>query len=113
MCIRDRVKEGENFVDKTKEEVELKSNPKGTETKANEGYKFSHWTADKEITLNDGTKIAAGEKITEEQLKQAVITEPLTFKANFVKDEFKVTHEFKEMCIRDSLKRGYRIWGGN
>ena len=90
-----QVKEGENFVDNTKEEVELKSNPKGTDTKAKEGYKFSHWTADKEITLNDGTKIAAGEKITEEQLKQAVITEPLTFKANFVKDEFKVTHEFK------------------
>ncbi|MDU3806219.1 MAG: InlB B-repeat-containing protein, partial [Finegoldia magna] len=90
-----QVKEGENFVDKTKEEVELKSNPKGTETKANEGYKFSHWTADKEITLKDGTKIPAGEKKTEEQLKQAVITEPLTFTANFVKDEFKVTHEFK------------------
>ena len=93
-----QVKEGENFVDNTKEEVELKSNPKGTDTKAKEGYKFSHWTADKEITLNDGTKIAAGEKITEEQLKQAVITEPLTFKANFVKDapkEFNVRHEFK------------------
>ena len=93
-----QVKEGENFVDNTKEEVELKSNPKGTETKAKDGYKFSHWTADKEITLNDGTKIAAGEKITEEQLKQAVITEPLTFKANFVKDapnEFNVRHEFK------------------
>ncbi len=93
-----QVKEGENFVDNTKEEVELKSNPKGTETKAKEGYKFSHWTADKEITLNNGTKIPSGEKITEEQLKQAVITEPLTFKANFVKDapnEFNVTHEFK------------------
>ena len=93
-----QVKEYEKFVDKTNEEVELKSNPKGTETKANEGYKFSHWTADKEITLNDGTKIPAGEKITEEQLKQAVITEPLTFKANFVKDatnEFNVRHEFK------------------
>ena len=93
-----QVKEGENFVDNTNEEVELKSNPKGTETKANEGFKFSHWTADKEITLNNGTKIPAGEKITDEQLKQAVITEPLTFKANFVKDapkEFNVTHEFK------------------
>ena len=93
-----QVKEDENFVDNTKEEVELKSNPKGTETKAKEGYKFSHWTADKEITLNDGTKIPVGEKITEEQLKQAVITEPLTFTANFVKDapnEFNVTHEFK------------------
>ena len=93
-----QVKEGENFVDNTKEEVELKSNPKGTETKAKDGYKFSHWTADKEITLNDGTKIPAGEIITEEQLKQAVITEPLTFKANFVNDaakEFNVRHEFK------------------
>ena len=90
-----QVKEGENFVDNTKEEVELKTNPKGTETKANDGYKFSHWTADKEITLNDGTKIPAGGKITEEQLKQAVITEPLTFTAHFAQDEFKVKHEFK------------------
>ncbi|MDU2830669.1 MAG: SHIRT domain-containing protein, partial [Anaerococcus sp.] len=90
-----QVKEGENFVDNTKEEVELKTNPNGTETKAKEGYKFSHWTADKEITLKDGTKIAAGEKITEEQLKQAVITEPLTFTAHFVQDEFNVKHEFK------------------
>ena len=90
-----QVKEGENFVDNTKEEVELKTNPKGTETKANDGYKFSHWTADKEITLKDGTKIPAGGKITEDQLKQAVITEPLTLKANFVKDKFEVKHEFK------------------
>ena len=90
-----QVKEGQNFVDNTKEEVELKTNPKGTGTEAKEGYKFSHWTADKNIKLSDGTEIKAGEKITEEQLKQAVITEPLTFKANFVKDEFKVTHEFK------------------
>ncbi|MBS4883100.1 MAG: InlB B-repeat-containing protein, partial [Peptoniphilus harei] len=90
-----QVKEGENFVDNTKEEVELKSNPKGTETKAKEGYKFSHWTADKEITLKDGRKISAGGKITEEQLKQAVITEPLTFTAHFAQDEFKVKHEFK------------------
>ncbi|MGR7841167.1 SHIRT domain-containing protein, partial [Finegoldia sp. P3-F-LR] len=90
-----QVKEGENFVDNTKEEVELKSNPKGTETKAKDGYKFSHWTADKEITLKDGTKIPVGGEITEEQLKQALITEPLTFKANFVKDEFNVKHEFK------------------
>ena len=90
-----QVKEGENFVDNTNEEVELKSNPKGTETKANDGYKFSYWTADKEITLNDGTKIPAGGKITEEQLKQAVITEPLTFTAHFAQDEFKVKHEFK------------------
>ena len=93
-----QVKEGENFVDNTKEEVELKSNPKGTDTKAKEGYKFSHWTADKNIKLSDGTEIKAGEEITDEQLKQAVITEPLTFKANFVKDqpnEFNVTHEFK------------------
>ena len=93
-----QVKEGENFVDKTNEEVEVKSNPKGTETKANEGYKFSHWTADKNIELSDGTEIKAGEEITEEQLKQAVITEPLTFTAHFVKDkpsEFNVTHEFK------------------
>ncbi|VYT69274.1 hypothetical protein [Peptoniphilus gorbachii] len=90
-----QVKEGENFVDNTKEEVELKSNPKGTETKANEGYKFSHWTADKPIELSDGTKIPAGEKITEEQLKKAVITEPLTFTAHFENNEFKVKHEFK------------------
>ena len=90
-----QVKEDKNFVDNTKEEVELKTNPNGTETKAKEGYKFSHWTADKEITLKDGTKIAAGEKITEEQLKQAVITEPLTFTAHFVQDEFNVKHEFK------------------
>ena len=34
-------------------------------------------------------------KITEEQLKKAVITEPLTFTAHFAQDEFKVKHEFK------------------
>ncbi|KGF06860.1 hypothetical protein HMPREF1633_16155, partial [Tissierellia bacterium S5-A11] len=90
-----QVKEGESFVDNTKEEVELKANPKGTGTKANEGYKFSHWTADKNIKLSDGTEIKAGEKITEEQLKQAVITEPLTFTANFAQDKFNVKHEFK------------------
>ena len=36
--------------------------------KPNKNYKFEKFTCNKDVTLTDGTRIAAGDKITEEQM---------------------------------------------
>lgn len=66
---------------KTKEDVLSNENPTGSTQKPNEGYEFTHWTADVDVTLKDGKVIKAGEKITEAQIKQVVVTQDIEFKA--------------------------------
>ena len=67
---------------KKSENVEAGSNPTSSTQKPNEGYEFTHWTVDKDVTLTDGkTVIKAGEAISEAQIKQVVVNENLEFKA--------------------------------
>ena len=56
-------------------------NPTGSEEKAKEEYEFDHWEADKDVRLEDGTEIPAGEPITPEQIPQIVVTEDITLTA--------------------------------
>ena len=53
--------------------------------KAKENYKFTTWTADRDITLNDGTVIAAGTEMSKEQVELSVIDRETTFTAHFNK----------------------------
>ncbi|MBQ3476124.1 hypothetical protein IJH26_01265 [Candidatus Saccharibacteria bacterium] len=64
-----------------KEDVLSGNNPTGSTQEPNEGYEFTHWTADVDVTLKDGKVIKAGEKITEAQIKQVVVTQDIEFKA--------------------------------
>ena len=65
----------------TSEKVISGDTVSGSETKPNKGYELSYWVADKDVTLEDGTEIAAGEPITEEEIKKVVVEEDITFTA--------------------------------
>lgn len=65
----------------TNEEVNSGDSPTGSTSTPNENYEFDYWIADEDVTLVDGTTIAAGEPLTEEQVKQVVVTSNLTFTA--------------------------------
>lgn len=65
----------------TKEEVVSGNNPFGSCSTPNEGYEFVYWIADKDVELENGSKIKKGEKMTPEQVKQVVVREEINFTA--------------------------------
>lgn len=66
------------------EDVISGDHPSGSASKANTGYRFTHWTVDKKVQLEDGTFIEAGKTITAEQIKQVIVNEDLVFTAYHV-----------------------------
>ena len=56
-----------------------------TTAKAKENYKFTTWTADRDVALNDGSVIAAGTEMSKEQVEQSIIDRETTFTAHFNK----------------------------
>lgn len=69
----------------TSEDIVQVDNPSGTSTKSDDGYELAYWKADVPLRLSDGTTIEAGEEMTEEQVKMAMIIEDTTFTAYFEK----------------------------
>ncbi len=65
------------------EKVRMNESPSGSTHAAENGYRFTHWTADKDVTLNDGTQIKAGEAIADEQVRNIVVTADVTLTAIF------------------------------
>ena len=65
----------------TNENVNTNANPAGSTQTPNEHYVFTYWTADKKVTLKDGTTIPAGDPITSEQIKNVVVDQDITFTA--------------------------------
>lgn len=59
--------------------VKKGKNPSGTEESPSEHYYTTKWTADKAVTLEDGTTIPAGSTIKEDQIIQIIVTEDITF----------------------------------
>ena len=74
------------------EEVAENSPLLGTNTKAKDGYVFSHWVANKKVTLKDGTFIESGENITSEQLTNVIATEDLILTAMYKKQLFTINY---------------------
>ena len=65
------------------EKVFPNQNPKGSSYAAKGKYVFSHWIADVDVTLENGTTIKAGDPITNEQIKQVVVNKDIKFTAIF------------------------------
>lgn len=63
------------------ETVIKEDNPAGSSSRASDGYEFEYWIADKNVTLEDGTVIPAGQAITPEQVKLVVVNDNITFTA--------------------------------
>lgn len=65
----------------TKEEVMSGDSPSGSTQKPNDGYEFTHWVADTDVTLDDGTVIKKGEKMTNEQVLSVIVNHDVEFTA--------------------------------
>lgn len=65
----------------TEENRNSSEHPGGSTQEPDEDYHFSHWICDKDVELVDGTKIEAGEAMTDEQVEQVKITQDLVFTA--------------------------------
>ena len=63
------------------ETVEANNNPSGTDHISKNGYILSHWVADVDVLLEDGTTIKAGDPITSEQIKQVKVRQNIVFTA--------------------------------
>lgn len=63
------------------ENVDPYNNPSGSDQSPDDGYILSHWIADKDVTLEDGTVIKAGDPILTEQIKQVIVDQDITFTA--------------------------------
>ncbi|MBR3319152.1 InlB B-repeat-containing protein, partial [Candidatus Saccharibacteria bacterium] len=66
---------------KTSETVVSGNNPTGSSSTPNTGYEFKRWTANKNVTLTDGTTIAAGQPLTSAQVKKVVVNANIKFTA--------------------------------
>ena len=67
----------------TDETVNADTSPSGTTVGPSADYEFAYWTADKDVVLMNGDIIVSGSEITEEQIKQIVITDDITFTAHY------------------------------
>ncbi|MBR3116081.1 hypothetical protein IKF30_02525 [Candidatus Saccharibacteria bacterium] len=67
----------------TDEQVISGKNPSGSSKQPDEEYKFTHWTTDVKLTLKDNRTIEAGEEISEEDIKNVVVHQNITFTAHF------------------------------
>ncbi|MBR3156871.1 InlB B-repeat-containing protein [Candidatus Saccharibacteria bacterium] len=66
----------------TTEKVASGGQPSGSTQSANSGYEFSHWVANKDVTLaNNSAVIPAGNHLTSDQVTQVVVKEDITFTA--------------------------------
>ena len=99
-------------VAKSSENVWAELTPSGTSNTPDEHYHFVKWTADKRVTLEDGTKIAAGKTLTIDQIKSVVMTEDVTFTAQNEKDP-KVSYISDDHGQITGKKSEYVNVGGN
>ncbi len=74
----------------TDENLMSGDNPSGSRQEADDGYHFVYWIADQDVTLDDGTVIKKGEKLTDEQILRVVVHQNITFKAIHEQDEEEV-----------------------
>lgn len=79
--------DGHGTTDPSSEDVPSGNNPAGSNQTPADGYEFDHWTTDKDVKLDDGTTIKAGESITAEQIKKVIVHDNLTFTAHYKKVE--------------------------
>ncbi len=63
------------------EKVIVDDNPSGTTEKPKEGYELSHWIADVDVKLEDGTTIKKGDPITSKQILDVVVRSDIEFTA--------------------------------
>ena len=81
----------------TNEDVSHNSNPLGTKTTPNKGYKFKYWVANKDVKLKDGKTIQKGKQIKD--IKSIVVSENITLTPVFEKGTFKISYQSDDYGI--------------
>ena len=100
------------------EQVNHNGNPQNTIVTAQEGYTFKNWTANKDVTLTDGTTIAKGNPITNEQIVKIKVIEALVITANYEINKYKVSYKTDENATitgqqEETIKHGSNPTGTN
>ncbi len=90
------------------EPVKDGDSPTGTQT-PNPGYELKNWTCNKNITLVDGTRIIAGNPITEEQLRSVVVTEPLEFISHYRRLDYDIAYTLNGGTVAGSNPATYNV----
>ncbi|MBR3116082.1 InlB B-repeat-containing protein [Candidatus Saccharibacteria bacterium] len=80
----------------TNEQVVVNSNPTGSTATPDSTHRFTNWTANKDVTLENGDEITAGSPLTNEQIQNVVVTEDITFTAHFEEIKYTVNYEADE-----------------
>ncbi len=76
-----RSDENGTITGRTTEEVNVDEHPSGSSSRPITDYEFSHWIANKNVTLTNGTTIIAGNPITNAQVSAIVVQEDLILTA--------------------------------
>lgn len=85
--------DGKGTVSRESEKKFADENPSGSVDTPNSGYYLDYWTVDKVVSLEDGTTIPAGGRITEAQIKNVLVNSDLTFTAHHA-PYLKVSYEW-------------------
>ncbi len=80
----------------TTEKVQYNKNPTGTTESSKSGYHFVNWTADKDITLENGTKKITGSILTITDIKNTLVKEDITFTAHYEINKYNIKYETDE-----------------
>lgn len=75
------------------EDKNYKDKPSGSSTKPIVEHMFGYWTANYDVTLEDGTLIAKGNPITNEQLTKVLVDNDITFTAVHIRKELIVIYK--------------------
>ena len=75
------------------EDVAKDGNVLGTSVKANDGYKFAYWIANKNVKLTTGKTIPANNAITNDELTKIIVVEDLEVKAVFVNINYNIIYQ--------------------
>lgn len=90
------------ITDITSETMFSGNNPAGSSSSPITGYEFKRWIADKDVTLNNGTTIAAGQPLTSAQVRTVKVTSDINFTA---------IHETRKLTVDYTSDRNGRITG--
>lgn len=79
------------------EEVSYSSNPLGTKIKADRGYKFKTWVANKNVKLKNGKTVKKGNSISD--LKSIIVNENIELTPVFETGTFNISYQSDEYGI--------------
>ena len=95
------------------EEVAENGTILGTEVSPKKGWQLSHWVADKKVKLRNNNEIEAGNPIDKEQINEVIITENISFRAEYDYATFGITYESDENGALTGIAEESKVFNEN